>query len=112
MGWMMDIKQFDIYWVNLDPTIGTEIRKTRPGIVVSPDVMNKTISTIIIVPVTKTIIDWPFRTTIKATGQRSSAACDHIRSVSKKRLVSKIGSLYSEERQAVLRILQEMFAYK
>jgi mRNA interferase MazF len=105
----MNIKKFDIYWVNLDPAIGKEINKTRPAIVVSPNKMNDVLGTVIVVPITKTIINWPFRTTIRSTKTISSAACDHVRSVSKKRLVKKIGNLKLSEQHTVTQILQTMF---
>lgn len=105
----MTAKQFDVYWVNLDPAVGSEIRKTRPAIIVSPDVMNHAVNTVVVVPITKTIIHWPFRATIKVAKQKSSAACDHIRSVSRKRLQNKIGTLSRAEQQEVLQILQTMF---
>ncbi len=107
---MSDIKQFDIYWVAFDPTLGSEIQKTRPAIVVSPMPMNKVVKTLIVVPLTKTVIDWPFRTKILSSGKLSSAACDQIRSVATKRLQGKIGSLNLGEQQAVLQILQQIFA--
>ncbi len=106
----MIIKQYDIYWVNLDPTIGSEMKKKRPCIVVSPDIMNKIVKTVLVVPITKTIINWPFRTTIRSTGKISSAACDQLRAVSKKRILNKAGSLDVQEQRRLMYILQEMFA--
>ncbi len=104
------MKQFDIYWTDLNPTKGSEMKKTRPCIVVSPDIMNSTVNTVIVVPLTSTIIDWPFRLTIKSTGKLSSAACDQMRSVAKQRLTSKIGSLSQPEKNNLIGILQEIFA--
>ena len=59
------MKKFDIYWTNLDPTVGGEIKKTRPCIIVSPDIINGVVQTVIVVPITSTIIDWPFRVKIQ-----------------------------------------------
>lgn len=105
----MSFNQFDIYWVNLDPTEGSEIKKTRPAVIVSPDSMNKVLSTVVVAPLTSTIIKWPFRTVVEVTEQRSSVACDHIRSVSIKRLQKKIGTLSKSEQRQVMQILQTMF---
>ena len=104
------IKRFDIYWVDLDPTKGSEIRKTRPCIVVSPDEMNDLLRTVIVVPLTSTTVAWPFRTNISSTATQSSAACDQLRVVSKERLRDRAGSLSSAEQGAVLDIVQAIFA--
>lgn len=103
-------KQFEIYWADLNPTKGSEMKKVRPCIVVSPDVMNNALKTVLVVPLISTIVDWPFRTTITSSGKLSSAACDQLRAIAKERLGSKIGSLKPAEQRAVLHILQEIFA--
>ena len=102
------ISRFDIYWVNLDPTIGSEIKKTRPCIVVSPNEMNKALNTVIVAPLTSTIIDWPFRTTVSVGSKKSSVACDQIRTISKERIAERIGTISGLERSAVLTILQSI----
>ena len=104
-----EVEQFDIYWANLDPTIGSEIKKTRPCIVVSPDIMSSLLNTVLVVPITSTIINWPFRMTITSTGKVSSAACDHLRSISVKRLNKKIGSLNKKESDQILELLRTIF---
>ena len=104
------IERFDLYWVDLDPTKGSEIQKTRPCIIVSPDEMNEVLKTVMVVPLTSTIIDWPFRTTITITSNQSSAACDQLRTISKERLHNKMGSLSSSEKEAILEILQTIFS--
>lgn len=101
--------QFDIYWVNLDPTIGSEIKKIRPGIIVSPNEMNDVLKTVIIVPLTSAIINWPFRMTVKATGKVSSAACDQMRSISIERLSSRVATLSGKEQDRLLSLMQEIF---
>lgn len=102
--------QFYVYWANLDLTIGREIKKTRPCIVVSPQIMNDTLDTVIVVPLTSTIIDWPFRMTVKVDGKISSAACDQIRTISKGRLCSKIGKISGFESEKLLGIIQAVFS--
>ncbi len=104
------IKQFDLYWVDLEPARGHEIQKVRPAIVVSPDILNQTVSTILVVPLTSTIINWPWRLTLRLKGKSSSAACDHIRSVDKSRLRKKLGRLTADEQKRILTILQQLFA--
>jgi len=103
-------KQFDVYWVALDPTKGSEIQKTRPCVVVSPNEMNEALRTIMIVPLTSTIIDWPFRVTITSTAKKSSAACDQLRMIAKERLRGKIGTLSPADQKLILNILQAIFS--
>lgn len=104
------MQQFDIIWVNLDPTVGKEIKKTRPCVVVSPDELNDNLDTLIVVPLTRTIKKWPFRITIIINNSVSSMAFDHLRSISKKRVGQKIGKLSAIDKQKSLNILQTMFA--
>ena len=106
---MAAIKQFEIYWTNLDPTLGSEIQKTRPCIVVSPTIMNDALRTIIVVPLTGTIISWPFRTKVKVKGKIVSAACDQLRSISKERLGDKVSTLSTVEQKIVSEILISIF---
>jgi mRNA interferase MazF len=104
------IKQFEVYWVNLDPTEGSEIQKTRPCIIVSPDEMNATLKTVMVVPLTRTIINWPFRTKVMVKGSISSAACDQLRTIAKERLRDNIGSITATEKDKILVILQAIFS--
>ncbi len=104
------IKRFDVVWVNLDPTIGKEIKKKRPCVVVSPDELNHHLGTVIVVPVTSTIKNWPFRLNSKVGNKQSSMACDQLRTVSKERLGAKITILKKPEQTATLDILQKMFS--
>lgn len=103
-------QQFDIFWVNLDPTVGREIKKTRPCVIVSPNELNDNLGTVIVAPLTHTIQPWPFRLKISLDEELASVACDHIRSVSKKRLSSKVGTLGQLEQKKLLVILHEIFA--
>ena len=106
----MKVKQFDVYWVNLDPTVGSEIRKTRPGVVVSANFLNNLLETVIVVPITsRNKYSWPFRLETVSTNKKASLAPDHIRSISKKRLGKKIGVLRGNEQAKLLEVLQTMF---
>lgn len=102
-------KRFDIYWVELDPTKGSEIQKTRPCVIVSPDEMNEALKTVMVVPLTSTMIDWPFRTPVTIKSKQSSAACDQLRTVSKRRLRDKLGSVTPAEQAKILNILLAVF---
>ncbi len=86
----MDIKQYDIYWVSLDPTIGAEIKKTRPCIVISPNEINFYLKTVLIAPLTSTIKNIPFRIKLLVDGKAGMIALDQIRAVDKSRLHKKI----------------------
>ena len=100
-------QQGDVWWVNLDPTVGKEISKRRPCLVVSPNDMNTHLGTVIAAPMTSTIRAWPTRVTVVLKRQQSSVALDQIRMVDNQRLIKKITSIDAEPALAVLR---EMFA--
>ncbi|BBC26287.1 type II toxin-antitoxin system PemK/MazF family toxin [Pseudanabaena sp. ABRG5-3] len=103
-------KRFDVFLVNLDPTIGSEIQKTRPCVIVSPDEMNRYISTVIIAPMTTRGRIYPTRVICQFQGKDGQIVIDQIRTVDKSRLVKKIGQISQEEQREVLDILAEMFA--
>jgi mRNA interferase MazF len=104
------LQRFDIFWVDLNPTKGSEMQKVRPCVIVSPDELNNLLKTVIVIPLTSTIIDWPFRLKVDVSGRPSSLACDQIRTISKERLSDKIGSLKSSDSKQLGLILKELFA--
>lgn len=106
----MVIKRFDVFLVTLDPTVGHEIQKTRPCVVVSPDEINRIIGTVIVAPMTKGRQSYPTRVSIKFKEREGSVALDQIRAVDKSRLVNKVGVIKEPTRSKLLAILQEMFA--
>ena len=106
----MVINRFDVYLVNLDPTVGSEIQKTRPCLVVSPDEMNHHIRTAIIAPMTTRGQAYPTRVPCRFRGKRGQIVLDQIRTVDRKRLVKRLGKLDRTSAAMVLKILQEMFA--
>lgn len=106
----MVVSRFDVYHVNLDPTIGTEIRKTRPCAVISPDEMNRHIATVIVAPLTPKGQPYPSRVQCRFEGKDGQVVLDQIRTVDKVRLVNKLGRLNRQAQQAVLAVLAEMFA--
>lgn len=104
------VKRFEVYLVNLDPTIGHEIRKTRPALIISPDEMNKHIGTVIIAPMTTKGRAYPTRVTCHFQGKEGWVVLDQIRTVDKRRLVRKLGRLPKDTNQQVLAGLAEIFA--
>ena len=101
------VNQYEIYWVNLDPTVGSEINKTRPGLIISPDDSNKHLNTLLIAPLTSTIRRFPMRVNIVLNGKKGQVALDQIRCVDKSRLTKKLGQLSSKEEKKLKQILQE-----
>ena len=96
--------------MSLDPTKGSEIRKTRPCVLISPDEMNKHIRTVIVAPMTSTIKNYPTRVTTTFQGKKGQIVLDQIRTVDKSRLIKKIGTISSVAEEKVFSVLQEMFA--
>jgi mRNA interferase MazF len=105
------VKRFDVYLVNLDPTVGSEIKKTRPCIVVSPDEMNRNIRTVIIAPMTSASKDYPTRVTCIFRKKQGQIVLDQIRTIDKIRLVKKLGTIDSKAQLDVVSTLQQMFAF-
>ena len=106
----MDMKRFDVYLVNLDPTLGKEKKKTRPCLIISPDEMNRHISTIIIAPMTTQGRDYPTRVPCDFQGKSGKVVLDQIRTVDKARLVKRLGRIGKDVEKKVLAVLDEMFA--
>ena len=108
---MVAYPQRDEVWlVSLEPTIGSEIKKTRPCIVISPDEINKLLKTVIVAPLTSTIKNYPTRVTIVFQTRESSIALDQIRSVDKSRLLRKLGNLSPNDSETVSEVLVAMFS--
>lgn len=106
----MALTRFEVYLVNLDPTVGAEIQKTRPCLIVSPDEMNHHIRTVIVVPLTTKGQDYPTRVACRFKGKDGQVVLDQIRTVDRARLIRKLGRLDSKTAAGVLEVLQEMFA--
>ncbi|MEY5028174.1 MAG: mRNA interferase PemK [Pseudomonadota bacterium] len=104
------VKRGEIWLINLDPTVGSEIRKTRPCVVVSPVEMNEHLRTVIVAPMTSQGFDAPFRPALTFQGTNGRILLDQIRTVDKARLVKKLGTLSAQTHQKVLKTLQELFA--
>ncbi len=106
----MVVKRFEVYVVNLDPTVGSEIKKTRPCVVISPDQLNQNIKTVIVAPMTTKVKSYPTRVSCKLQGKQGMVVLDQIRTVDKSRLAHKIGRLDSKTNTEILRVLGEIFA--
>ena len=106
----MVVKRFEVHLVNLDPTIGSEIKKTRPCVVVSPDEMNRYISTVIVAPMTTKGKAYPTRVKCKFEGKTGQVVLDQLRTVDKRRLVKQLGRIEKKTQQEILEKLAEMFA--
>ena len=105
----MEIKQYQIVLVNLDPTIGSEIKKTRPCVVISPDEMNKYLRTIVIAPMTTSSKNYPTRVEIKHDNKIGWIVLDQIRTVDKQRIIKELGRLTKPEIKEVKSILKETY---
>jgi mRNA interferase MazF len=106
----MVVKRFDVYLVNLDPTIGSEIKNTRPCLTISPDEMNRWIRTVIVAPMTTKGQPYPTRVPCKFQGKEGQVVLDQIRTVDKSRLVQKLGRIDKAAQREVLVTIAEMFA--
>ncbi len=107
----MVVRRFDVFLVNLDPTVGREIKKTRPCLVISPDEMNAHIRTVSIAPMTTKGRPYPTRVNCRFQNQDGQIVLDQIRTVDKERLVKRLGRLDQSTATGVLQVLQEMFAF-
>ena len=106
----MEYLRYEVYLVNLDPTTGSEIKKTRPCVIISPNEMNKYISTIIIAPLTSTKKNYPTRVNCHVQTKEGQIVLDQIRTVDKKRLIKKMDTINKRTQQKLHKILNEMFA--
>jgi mRNA interferase MazF len=105
----MVVQRFDVWLVTLDPTVGSEIRKTRPGLIVSPDELNAHIATVIIAPMTTKGRDYPTRVPCSFQGKSGQVVLDQLRTVDKSRLVKRLGRLDLAACDIVLDTLTELF---
>jgi mRNA interferase MazF len=104
----MEIGQYEVFLINLNPTIGHEIKKTRPCVVISPDEMNQNIQTVIIAPMTTKSHDYPTRVKVKFQSKIGWIVLDQIRTVDKRRLVRRLGRITRSEIEKVKYVIKEM----
>jgi mRNA interferase MazF len=106
----MVVKRFEVFLIILDPAVGSEIQKTRPCLVVSPDEMNRFIKTVIVAPMTTKGFAYPTRVSCRFQGKQGQVVLDQIRTVDKTRLVRRLGKIEKKTQADVLSVLNEMFA--
>jgi mRNA interferase MazF len=105
----MDLKQYQIVLINLDPTIGSEMKKTRPCVIISPNEMNKFLQTIVVAPMTSSSKTYPTRVEINHDKKKGWIVLDQIRTVDRQRITKILGNLTEKEIQKVKAILRETF---
>lgn len=101
------VERYGIYWINLDPTVGREMKKTRPCIVLSPNEANRHMSTVVIAPITSTLRNYPMRLSLNLKGKKGQIACDQLRCVDVSRMGKKIQVLPSNQQKKLRGILEE-----
>lgn len=106
----MGASRFDVFLVNLDPTVGSEIRKSRPCVVVSPDEMNRYLRTVVVAPLTTSERQYPSRVQTHFAGKNGQVVIDQLRTVDKARLAKRLGALDPREAATVLEVLRDLFA--
>ena len=102
------MKQYDVYLVKLDPTIGSEYQKTRPCLIISPDVINRFLNTVIVASMTTKVHPYPTRAQVRFRGKNASIALDQIRTIDRQWLVKALGAISPTAISEVKRIIKEM----
>jgi mRNA interferase MazF len=105
----MNVQQYEVVIVNLDPTVGSEIKKTRPCVVISPDEMNRHLNTVCIAPITSQSKKYPTRVMIELEGNDNWVVLDQIRTIDKSRLIKRIAYLNKKEIGQIKHIIKETF---
>lgn len=105
----MDLNQYAIVLVNLDPTIGSEIKKTRPCVIISPNEMNKYLNTIVLAPITTSLKKYPTRVAVQHNGKNGMFAIDQIRTVDKTRIIRVFANLTETEIVQCKAVIKETF---
>ena len=108
---MVEVRRFDVFLVSLDPTIGSEIKKTRPCVIISPNEINRHIRTVIVAPMTRKGNEYPTRVPLTFQGKKGQVVLDQISTVDKARLAKKLGSLTETTSKTISARLMEMFGY-
>ncbi len=107
----MVVNRFDVYLVNLDPTVGSEITKTRPCLIISPNEINRHIRTVIVAPMTTAEKDYPTRVPCTFKRKMGQIVLDQIRTIYKARLIKKLGIIDPDTQSEVISVLQRLFAF-
>lgn len=107
-GNCMEILQYHVYLINLDPTVGHEIQKTRPCLIISPDEMNENIKTVIIAPMTTKSLKYPTRVPVTFQNTKGWIVLDQIRTIDQKRIIKKLGKINSNTVAEIKNVIKEM----
>ena len=105
----MTYKQYQLVIVNLDPTVGSEIKKTRPCVIISPNEMNDNLNTIVIAPITSNLRDYPTRVKVQLSTAKSRIVVDQIRTIDKQRIVKKVCQLTPNEKETLKNVIYETY---
>ena len=107
----MVVKRFDVYLINLDPTVGSEIQKIRPYLIVSPDEMNRNIHTVIVAPMMAAGRDYSTRVSCMFKKKKGQVVLDQLQTIDKSRLIKKLGTIDAHAQLEVISVLQRLFAF-
>jgi len=107
----MVVNRFDVYLINLDTTVGSEIQKIRPCLIISPDEINRHIRTVIVAPMTTAGKEYPTRISCTFKKKKGQIVIDQIRTIDKSRLIKRLGTIDSNTQLAVIAVLQSLFAF-
>jgi len=107
----MVVNRFDVYLINLDPTVGSEIKKIRPCLIISPDEMNRHIRTVIVAPMTTAGKEYPTRISCTFKKKKGQIVIDQIRTIDKSRLIKRLGTVDPNTQLEVIAVLQRLFAF-
>jgi mRNA interferase MazF len=107
----MVVNRFDVYLINLDPTVGSEIKKTRPCLIISPDEMNRHIRTVIVAPMTTAGKEYPTRISCAFKKKKGQIVIDQIRTIDKSRLIKRLGTIDPNTQLEVIAVLQRLFSF-
>ncbi len=105
------VNRFDVYLINFDPTVGSEIQKTRPCVIISPDEMNRHIRTVIVAPLMTSGKEYPTRIPCEIKKKKGHIVLDQIRTIDRTRLIKNLGTLDAETQLKVISVLQRLFAF-
>ena len=108
MDMVKEINQYEVYWISLDPSQGSEMAKTRPCVVVSPNEINQFLRTVVIIPITSTLKNYPWRVSCVISSKEGSMATDQVKVIDKNRIGAKIGALSKSEITELKLVLQKM----
>lgn len=104
------VSRFDVHMINLDPELSRDPKNTRPGVVLSPDELNRNMATVIIAPISSTKLMYPTRVAVEFLGNSRAVILDQIRTIEKVRLVKKIGEIDDASKKTITEKLHELFA--